>query len=81
MNRIMGAGIAVVAALAVGLKEGTLPALPLDGNPFADWSVHLLVLSVTRSVLLSVSSSLRRIATTGVNLVPQRRRIERWVLT
>ena len=27
--------------LAKKLKEGSLPSLPLDENPYADWSAHL----------------------------------------
>jgi hypothetical protein len=40
------------------LKEGTLPALPLDANPFADWSANLFVAVRARYILLSNTRSL-----------------------
>jgi hypothetical protein len=35
----------------------TLPALPLDGNPFADWSANLFVADRTKYILLSNTRS------------------------
>lgn len=40
------------------IKAGTLPALPLDENPLADWSAHLFVADRTQYVLLSNTKSL-----------------------
>ena len=40
------------------IKAGTLPALPLDKNPFADWSAHLFVADRTQYILLSNTKSL-----------------------
>jgi hypothetical protein len=44
--------------LATKIKEVTLPALPLDDNPFADWSAQLFVADRTQYVLLSNTQSL-----------------------
>jgi|SRR5579871_5132799 len=40
------------------LKAGSLAALPLDENPFADWSAHLFLADRTQYVLLSNTKSL-----------------------
>jgi hypothetical protein len=39
--------------LAKKLKEGTLPPLPLDENPYADWSAHLFTADRTQYILLT----------------------------
>lgn len=39
-------------------KAGTLAALPLDENPFADWSAHLFVVDRTQYILVSNTKSL-----------------------
>jgi hypothetical protein len=40
------------------IKAGTLRALPLHDNPFADWSAHLFVAGRTQYILLSNTKSL-----------------------
>jgi hypothetical protein len=40
------------------IKAGPLRALPLDENPFADWSAHLFVADRTQYILLSNTKSL-----------------------
>ena len=40
------------------IKAGTLAALPLDENPFADWSAHLFVADRTQYILVSNTKSL-----------------------
>jgi hypothetical protein len=40
------------------IKAGTLPALPLDDNPFADWSAGLFLVGRTQYILLSNTKSL-----------------------
>src|SRR5437764_1968916 len=40
------------------IKAGALRALPLDGNPLADWSAHLFVAGRTQYLLLSNTKSL-----------------------
>jgi hypothetical protein len=43
--------------LKAKIKAGTLKALPLDENPFADWSAHLFVADRTQYILLSNTKS------------------------
>ena len=40
------------------IKAGTLPALPLDENPFADWSANLFLAGRTQYILLTNTKSL-----------------------
>lgn len=40
------------------IKAGTLAALPLEENPFADWSAHLFAIGSTQYILLSNTKSL-----------------------
>jgi hypothetical protein len=40
------------------IKAGTLPALPLDENPFADWSAGLFLSGRTQYILLTNTKSL-----------------------
>ena len=40
------------------IKAGTLAILPLDENPFADWSAHLFIADRTQYILLSNTKSL-----------------------
>ena len=40
------------------IKAGTLRTLPLDENPFADWSAHLFIADRTQYILLSNTKSL-----------------------
>jgi hypothetical protein len=44
--------------LATKIKEGRLPALPLDDNPVADWSASLFVADRAQYILLSNTRSL-----------------------
>ncbi len=44
--------------LANKLKEGTLPSLPLDKNPYADWSARLFTADRTQYVILTNTKSL-----------------------
>jgi GNAT superfamily N-acetyltransferase len=44
--------------LSTKIKAGTLRTLPLDENPFADWSAHLFVADRTQYILLSNTKSL-----------------------
>jgi len=53
--------------LATKLKEGSLPEVPLDENPYADWSAHLftadraqyIIVTNTRALYSVVPSSFR----------------------
>jgi len=40
------------------IKAGMLPAVPLDDNPYADWSAHLFSVARTQYVILSNTKSL-----------------------
>ena len=40
------------------VKAGTLSVLPLDENPYADWSAHLFVAGRTQYILVSNTKSL-----------------------
>jgi hypothetical protein len=40
------------------IKAGALGALPLDENPFADWSAHLFVADRTQYIIISNTKSL-----------------------
>jgi hypothetical protein len=44
--------------LNIKINAGTLSALPLEKNPFADWSAHLFVADRTQYILLSNTKSL-----------------------
>lgn len=44
--------------LAKKLKERTLPSLPLDENPYADWSAHLFTADRTQYIIVTNTKSL-----------------------
>jgi hypothetical protein len=44
--------------LAKKLKEGNLPSLPLDGNPYADWSAHLFSADRTQYIIVTNTRAL-----------------------
>ncbi len=39
--------------LATKLKEGSLPSVPLDENPYADWSAHLFTVARTQYIIVA----------------------------
>ena len=43
--------------LSTKIKAGVLPTLPVDENPFADWSGHLFIAERTQYILLSNTKS------------------------
>ncbi|MCC6679470.1 MAG: hypothetical protein IT445_01075 [Phycisphaeraceae bacterium] len=47
------------------IKAGTLPAAPLDDNPYADWSARLFTADRTQYILLSQTSSLYSVVMFG----------------
>lgn len=51
--------------LATKIKAGTLRTLPLDENPFADWSAHLFVADRTQYIILSNTPSLYSVVMYG----------------
>lgn len=47
------------------LKVGTLPSLPLDENPYADWSAHLFTADRTQYIILTNTQSLYSVVMYG----------------
>jgi hypothetical protein len=52
-------------ALAKKLKEGTLPAVPLDENPYADLSAHLFTADRTQYIVVANTKSLYSVVMYG----------------
>ena len=48
--------------LATKLKEGGLPSLPLDDNPYADWSAHLFTADRAEYIIPANTKSLYSVA-------------------
>jgi hypothetical protein len=44
--------------LATKLKESNLPAVPLDENPYADWSAHLFTVDRTQYIIVANTRAL-----------------------
>ena len=44
--------------LATKLKESRLPEVPLDDNPYADWSAHLFTVARTQYIIVANTKSL-----------------------
>src|SRR5260370_923676 len=59
------------------IKAGTLPALPLDENPFADWSAGLFLVGRTQYILVSNTKSLYSTVLPGKGVTDERAFIER----
>ena len=59
------------------IKAGTLPSVPLDQNPFADWSAHLFVAGRTQYLLLSNTRSLYSTVMYGKGVTTDSHFIER----
>ena len=51
--------------LAKKLKEGSLPSVPLDDNPYADWSAHLFTADRTQYILVTNTKSLYSVVMYG----------------
>jgi hypothetical protein len=43
--------------LTTKIKAGTLKAMPLDDNPYADWSCHLFTADRTQYIIVSNTAS------------------------
>ena len=63
--------------LSTKIKAGPLKTLPLDENPFADWSAHLFVVDRTQYILLSNTKTLYSVVTFGKGITNDSRFIER----
>jgi hypothetical protein len=59
------------------IKTGTLRPLPLDDNPFADWSAHLFVADRTQYIILSNTKSLYSVVMFGKGIAGESNFIER----
>ena len=59
------------------IKAGTLRTLPLNENPFADWSAHLFVAGRTQYILLSNTMSLFSTVMHGKGITNEKTFIER----
>ena len=59
------------------IKAGTLKTLPLDENPFADWSAHLFVADRTQYILLSNTKTLYSTVIYGKGITNDSHFIER----
>lgn len=67
--------------LAKKLKEGTLASLPLDENPYADWSAHLFTADRTQYIIVTNTKSLYSVVLCGKGITNDRQFIERVLST
>lgn len=51
--------------LATKLKEANLPAVPLDENPYADWSAHLFTVARTQYIIVANTRALYSVVMYG----------------
>jgi hypothetical protein len=51
--------------LATKLKEGRLPEVPLDDNPYADWSAHLFAVARTQYIIVANTRALYSVVMYG----------------
>ena len=63
--------------LTTKIKVGPLATVPLDGNPYADWSAHLFVAGRTQYILLSNTKSLYSTIMFGRGITDDRRFMDR----
>src|ERR1035438_10183508 len=59
------------------IEAGALPPLPLDENPFVDWSAHLFVADRTQYIILSNTPSLYSVVLYGKGITNDSDFIER----
>ncbi len=67
--------------LAKKLDEGKLCEMPLDENPYADWSCHLFTADRTQYIILSNTASLYSCVLYGKGITNDSRFIERALST
>ena len=67
--------------LATKIKGGKLPELPLDENPYADWSCHLFTADRTQYIIMSNTASLYSCVMYGKGITDDSRFIERALST
>jgi hypothetical protein len=51
--------------LAKKIKEGNLPSLPLDENPYADWSAHLFTADRAKYIIVANTKALYSVVMYG----------------
>ena len=59
------------------IKTGSLPTLPLDDNPLADWSAHVFIAERMQHLLVTNTKSLYSIVTAGKGVTDGRTFVER----
>lgn len=67
--------------LAKKIKEAPAQSLPLDANPFADWSCHLFTADRTQYIILTNTPSLYSVVMFGKGITDDSRFIERALST
>ena len=63
------------------IKAGKLTEMPLDENPYADWSCHLFTADRTQYIILSNTASLYSCVMYGKGITDDSRFIERALST
>ena len=63
------------------IKAGKLPEMPLDENPYADWSCHLFTADRTQYIIMSNTASLYSCVMYGKGITDDSRFIERALST
>jgi hypothetical protein len=63
--------------LCTKVKAGQLSEMPLDENPFADWSAHLFIVNRTQYILLTNTKSLYSTVMIGQGITKGSRFVER----
>lgn len=63
--------------LATKLKEGNLPVVPLDDNPYADWSAHLFTVARTQYIIVANTRALYSVVMYGKGIVNDSQFIDR----
>lgn len=63
--------------LAKKLKEGTLPVVPLDENPYADWSAHLFTADRAQYIIVTNTKSLYSVVMYGKGITDYSEFIDR----
>lgn len=67
--------------LAKKIKAGKLSEMPLDENPYADWSCHLFTADRTQYIILSNTASMYSCVMFGKGITDDSRFIERALTT
>ena len=63
--------------LCTKIKAGSLKTMPLDDNPFADWSAHVFVVDRTQYIIVSNTKSLYSTVLFGKGITDDSHFIER----